>query len=312
MKHLLITTIAAVLVVGCGESQQLSEADRALLKAAAEGNIKATKQAIADGADVNAEDPFKGLRRTPLHEAAYGGYKEIAELLIANGADVNAKDKIGWTPLFFAAFTDATAVAELLIAEGVDVNAKNDNGWTPLNLAVNETIDLLRKHGGKTGEELENAEPVAEAATPEPPTAKASDASIHDAARTGRIEYVKQHLIAGTDVNAKDEDLFTPLHYAAETGHKEIVELLLANGADVNAKDDGVTPLHFAAGAGRKEIVELLITEGADVNAKLVSDGPHKGKTPLNAANEANHPETADLLRKHGGKTADELKAEGK
>jgi len=150
MKHLLITTIAAVLVVGCGPSK----AELALIQAAKDGNIKATKQAIADGADVNAEDPFKGLRRTPLHEAAYGGYKEIAELLIANGADVNAKDKLRWTPLFFAAFTDATAVAELLIAKGADVNAKLDNGRTPLNLAVNETIALLRKHGGKTAEEL--------------------------------------------------------------------------------------------------------------------------------------------------------------
>jgi hypothetical protein len=43
-----------------------------------------------------------------------------------------------------------------------------------------------------------------------------------------------------------------------------------------------------------------------------VIGGPHNGKTPLDAVNEANHPETADLLRKHGGKTGDELKAEGK
>jgi uncharacterized protein YcfL len=37
---------------------------------------------------------------------------------------------------------------------------------------------------------------------PEPPTAKAPDISIHDAARDGNIEAVKQHLVAGTDVNA--------------------------------------------------------------------------------------------------------------
>ena len=128
--------------------------------------------------------------------------------------------------------------------------------------------------------EAQPVEPVAEAATPEPPTAKARDISIHEAAGTGNIEAVKQHLAAGTDVNAKDKR--------------------------------GLTPLHIAAGAGRKEIVELLITEGADVNAKLVSDGPHKGKTPLNAANDTNHPEIADLLRKYGGKTSEELKAEGK
>jgi len=65
------------------------------------------------------------------------------------------------------------------------------------------------------------------------------------------------------------------------------------------------------AGKGHKKIVELLIDKGADMNAKL-NDGPHKGKTPLDAANETNHPENADLLRKHGGKRSAELKAEGK
>ena len=39
--------------------------------------------------------------------------------------------------------------------------------------------------------------------SPEPPTAEASDISIHDVARDGNIEAVKQHLAAGTDINAK-------------------------------------------------------------------------------------------------------------
>ena len=127
--------------------------------------------------------------------------------------------------------------------------------------------------------ESQQSAPAPEA-KPEPPTVKAPDIPLWKAAIKGDIEAVKKHLAAGADVNAKDDQF-------------------------------GGTPLHYATGRGRKEIVELLITEGADVNAKLVSDDPHKGKTPLNAANEANHPEIADLLRKHGGKTGEELKAEG-
>ena len=38
---------------------------------------------------------------------------------------------------------------------------------------------------------------------PEPTTTKARDISIHEAAYTGNIEAVKQHLATGTDVNAK-------------------------------------------------------------------------------------------------------------
>ena len=119
--------------------------------------------------------------------------------------------------------------------------------------------------------EVKPAEPVAEAAQPKPPTAKAPDISIHDAAGEGNIEAVKQHLAAGADVNAKDDWGKTPLYVAALGGHKEIAELLIAKGADVNTKDVD-------------------------------------GKTPLDWADD----ETADLLRKHGGKTGKELKAEAK
>ena len=38
----------------------------------------------------------------------------------------------------------------------------------------------------------------------EPPTAEAPDIDIHDAAYDGNIEAVKQHLDAGTDVDARD------------------------------------------------------------------------------------------------------------
>ena len=92
------------------------------------------------------------------------------------------------------------------------------------------------------------------------------DISIYDAVEDGNIEVVKQHLAAGTDVNSKDKDGWTPLHEAASEGHNKIVELLVAKGADVNSKDDD-------------------------------------GETPVDAA--AN-PETAGLLRKHGGKTCAE------
>ena len=79
---------------------------------------------------------------------------------------------------------------------------------------------------------------------------KIPDISIHEAAERGDIETVKQHLAAGTDVNAKNDAYggTTPLHLAASSGHKGIVELLITNGADVNAKiESGSAPLHFAA-----------------------------------------------------------------
>jgi len=98
------------------------------------------------------------------------------------------------------------------------------------------------------------------------------------------------------------------LHWAAWRGRKEIAELLIAKGADLNTKNkDGGTPLHNAAWKGHVEIAKLLIVKNADVNAKDV-----EGQTPLDWAEEEKHTEIVDLLRKHGGKTGEELKAEGK
>ena len=81
----------------------------------------------------------------------------------------------------------------------------------------------------------------------------------------------------------------------------------------MNAKDKWeCTPLHNAASEGQKVIVELLIAKGADVNVKSNVRGVNTNKTPLDWAIEENHTETTDLLRKHGGKTGEELKAKGK
>ena len=134
--------------------------------------------------------------------------------------------------------------------------------------------------------------------------AKAPDISIHDAVKEGKIDVVKQRLEAGTDVNAKDEKGWALLHFMAVAGNKEIAELLINSGAVVHANTDtGWTPLHLA---DNKEIAELLIAKGANVNAK--NNG---GETPLDWAIKRKHTETADLLRKHGGKRGKELKAAG-
>ena len=127
--------------------------------------------------------------------------------------------------------------------------------------------------------ETKPVEPIAEAEKPESPTAKVPDISIREAVKTGNIEAVKQHLDAGADVNAKGRY--------------------------------GRTPLQDAATRGLKKIIELLIAQGADVNTKI-EVGDYIGLTPLDGSIQWEHPEAAELLRKHGGKTAEELKAEGK
>jgi ankyrin repeat protein len=344
MKQLLLTIIAAVVLVGCGFGVNkplvvsvdpvagAKAPDTSIHDAVSKGNIEAVKHHIAAGTDINAKSNTKS-QYTPLFMAAFKGHKEIAELLIANGADVHAKDKSGGTSLLIATMLGRTEVVELLISKGAYVNAKDRLGRTPLDFAKKTTADLLRKHGGKTGAELKAELPKLEI-----------EQSLLQAIKAGNIEAVKQHLEAGTDVNASDNlgrtalhkasgwqgqreivellisngadvnakrsDGAIPLHYAVYYNRMENAEILLSNGADLNAKDgdqNGATPLHEAAWRSRKEIVDLLISKGADVN-----DKDNEGQTPLDLAVQHKSSENIKLLRKHGGKTAEELKAEGK
>ena len=181
MKYL-ITTIAAVVLVGCGPSAP----DIDINSAAVTGDIETVKQHLAAGADVNGW-PDEGGQAPPLYWAAAEGHKEIVELLIANGADVNlrsgmvVKTKDGSegnkmaqeimnnrTPLDMAILNEHTEIAELLIAKGTDVNAKSNRGYTPL----------------------------------------------HEASKNEKTEILELLIAKGADVNAKDDDGDTPLDYA--------------------------------------------------------------------------------------------------
>ncbi len=109
------------------------------------------------------------------------------------------------------------------------------------------------------------------------------DTPMHQAARWEKnIEYLKEYFASGGDVNLKDSSWFYP-EYA------------------------GNTLLHDAVSGENIEVVKLLIENEADLNQ--VSNA---GRAPMDLAVKLDDNTLADLLRKHGAKTAGELKAEGK
>jgi len=231
-----------------------------------------------------------------IHDAAGAagrkGNIEAVKQHFAAGTNVDARDAEDKTPLQHAAYWGHKEIVALLIAKGADVNAKSEGGSTPLHTAAlggeKEIAELLIANGADVNAKND-----------------AGTTPLHNAASGGHKEVVELLIAKGANVNAKGMWGRTPLDAAANKGHKQVAELLIAAGADVNAKkgDDGETPLHHAAFGGYKEIAELLIAKGADVNATADT-----GATPLGLA----YGETFDLLRKHGGKTGEELKAEGK
>ncbi|MDG2186406.1 MAG: ankyrin repeat domain-containing protein [Mariniblastus sp.] len=176
MKHLLITTIAALLLVGCDGPQQSApvpdakpvepnsetqsakpETSKQLHDAVAKGDSKVVKQLLANGANVDAKNAGG---ETVLNQAVFNSHKEIVELLIDQGANVNEKYDSGETPLHLAVHLDNQEMVELLIKKGADINARTSSGFlaeTALDRAMitSEIVDLLRKHGGQTAAELE-------------------------------------------------------------------------------------------------------------------------------------------------------------
>jgi ankyrin repeat protein len=112
-------------------------------------------------------------------------------------------------------------------------------------------------------------------------------------------DYLLELIRDGADVNARNNDGWTPLMLAA--GHStspEIVTVLLEKGAAIESRDDfGLTPLLLAARSSHSkspEIVRLLLDKGAEVNASN-----SYGITPLMFAT---NPEIIKILKAAGAK----------
>ena len=148
---------------------------------------------------------------------------------------------------------------------------------------------------------------------------------------------IKLLIDAEANVDAKtmrtgETTLFLAAHGAARGGHKsyqnylDLTRMLINKGADVNVKlksgsmiEDnepypskaGDTVLHDVARSYSEkhamEVYELLITNGAQINERNI-----RGQTPLDEALSNKRSKTADCLRRHGAKTAEELEIEEK
>ncbi|MEJ2204745.1 MAG: serine hydrolase [Gemmatimonadota bacterium] len=99
---------------------------------------------------------------------------------------------------------------------------------------------------------------------------------LHMAAITGNVEAIRQHVAAGSDLDARDPYGSTPLIAAAAFDQPEAALALMEAGADLDLTNNvGGTALHTAAFLCRGEIVQDLLEHGA---RKYVRD--QSGNTP--------------------------------
>ncbi len=302
----------------------------ALMWAAAERHVAATRALLRYGADVQARTE-KGF--TPLLFAVRAGNRDVVHELLEAAADIDGPDDDGNTPIVLAIYNGHYALAAFLLERGANPDIGTPGG-TALHHAVRwrtyEFAEFYRPPPPQTGDLdllglIERL--LAHGADPNAPiTERFPRAGVFDnnwgalpfiggsalvvAARAADVTAMRVLLANGADPHLPTDKCVTPLMVAAgmgftfersigsESERLEAVELLASLGADLHAVNDkGETAMHGAARSGTTTVVKFLFERGVAIDVE--SDG---GWTPLeNADGTRSHfsdrPETATLIR---------------
>lgn len=170
-------------------------------------NTAAIQAYIKQGKDLDVCN--RSMQRTALHQSAFLGFTNIAQLLIEAGASTQTKDKEGATPLYTAALGGHTSIVELLspFTEPTDLLAAIFTGNAAfVEQHIAQDGDLNSTFGG-------------------------INFALYIASKHGYSEIVRLLLKAGANPNQYARGL-SPLTIAMKKGYTEIVELLIINGAN--------------------------------------------------------------------------------
>src|SRR4051812_662596 len=232
-------------------------------------------------------------------------YLDVMKALLAKGADPDARlkthpwylvysgcgnrncglaDTAGSTAFWRAAYATDLDAMKLLVAHGADPNIPT----------VAPTVPVRRGGGG----------PPAGAGGAIMPTADANQAKFNALpVPAGGPGALPIHAAAGVEYG---EGFAGNAHRHAPDAWMAVMKYLVEDlHADVNARDnDGYTPLHHAAARGDNEMIQYLVAHGADVTAVARS-----GQTTADMANGpvqriSPYPATVALLEKLGSKNS--------
>ena len=216
-----------------------------LLDAAQKRRIDLVKTMLLLGANPNTVDVFGCTALMLL--AASGCSKGVKYLLDDPECVLNKRDIALQTALHFATNYGHLQCVHQLLEKGAIIDVANDWGETPLIIAVKKgfediVLEFISRHAN-----VEKAD------------IRGFDALMY-AAANGYYNILKILLLSGMDVNHKVKT--TALHEAARHGHCDCVKELVAYGADKCARDiDGKLPVEVAIYTDKVEIVKILFCD---------------------------------------------------
>jgi ankyrin repeat protein len=226
----------------------------ALHHAVKNGDVKALRKALADGAKVNAKNE---QGQTPALVAAMRGDAKTLTALRSAGANLRVRNDAGDTGLHLAAADGQTAIARVLLAAGVDPNdRRNRFQAAPLHLAaIRDQADAaklllragarldLRDHDDLTPLMCAAGRSSMKTARVLLPQCAGKDRSeaLQVAARAGDLAMVKLLLVAGADAAYRSPRGNTALMLARSNKKAKSVVKLLAELA-VSSKGGAKSP----------------------------------------------------------------------
>ncbi len=163
----------------------------ALMLAVEDDELEKARELIAAGEDVDRQEDDD---TTPLFVAVERGNLEMVRLLLDFGAKVNARDEEKQTPLMRLDEDTPVALVELLLRSGAKVNRVADDGDTALIRAADgdvapEVLKALIDAGAEL--DVQNDE---------------GRTALMNAANSGILENVRLLILAGADVNLRDNE----------------------------------------------------------------------------------------------------------
>jgi ankyrin repeat protein len=181
-------------------------------------------------------DPHYGSTddKTPLMTAAENGHIDLIRLFLDKGVDLSTQDNVkGMSALMYAALTGRTDSAKLLLDH--ENNLKKNR---PIHQAVeyrDNFIDLTSVAPMDPGYPL-----TLVGSSISPPILSQVDKSGNNAffiaVQNGALETVKLFLSYGININAANEQGYTPLMIAAKSEHLDIMKLLIEEQAEIDVK----------------------------------------------------------------------------